>query len=110
MTRTFLRSGYGTDREYFETAQGRLIDAKGVKARYIRKLYQGGSLSAINAWQEIEVYALPRHEPMARLGLLLAVAGALALRGPRLDLRPVHNDEGQRHQAPGVVGKKEATL
>ncbi|MBM3838695.1 MAG: TIGR03663 family protein [Verrucomicrobia bacterium] len=27
------------------------------------------------------------------LGLILAAAGALALRGPRLDLRPMHNDE-----------------
>jgi uncharacterized protein (TIGR03663 family) len=27
------------------------------------------------------------------LALLLAVAGALALRGPRLDIRPLHNDE-----------------
>ena len=51
--------GAGTDREYFETAQGRLIDAKGTKARYVRAYTRGGNLSAINVVQEIEVYALP---------------------------------------------------
>ena len=34
--------GEGKDREYFETNQGKLIDAKGVKARYVR-LYSHGS-------------------------------------------------------------------
>ena len=51
--------GAGTDREYFETNQGKLIDAKGVKARYVRGYTRGGSSSALNCWQEIEVYALP---------------------------------------------------
>jgi hypothetical protein len=51
--------GAGTDREYFETNFGKIIDAKGVKARYIRGYTKGGSLSALNAWQEIEAYALP---------------------------------------------------
>lgn len=51
--------GVGTDREYFETEFGRVIDAKGTKARYVRGYTKGGSLSALNCWQEIEVYALP---------------------------------------------------
>jgi hypothetical protein len=51
--------GAGTDREYFETQFGKVIDAKGIKARYIRGYTKGGSLSALNAWQEIEAYALP---------------------------------------------------
>ncbi|TAK93166.1 MAG: discoidin domain-containing protein [Verrucomicrobia bacterium] len=51
--------GVGTDREYFETRYGRVIDGKGVKARYVRGYTKGGSLSALNCWQEIEVYALP---------------------------------------------------
>jgi hypothetical protein len=45
--------GVGTDREYFERRFGRVVPAKGVKARYVR------SYSGLNAWQEIEVYALP---------------------------------------------------
>lgn len=51
--------GVGTDREYFEMAPGKLIDGKGVKARYVRGYTKGSSLSALNCWQEIEVYALP---------------------------------------------------
>src|ERR1700728_1746455 len=34
--------GAGTDREYFETFEGKTIDAKGAKARYVR-LYSKGS-------------------------------------------------------------------
>jgi hypothetical protein len=51
--------GIGTDKEYFESNQGRVFDAKGVTARYVRCYTAGSSLSAINACQEIEVYALP---------------------------------------------------
>jgi hypothetical protein len=51
--------GVGTDREYFELEFGRAIPVKGVKARYVRGYTKGSSLSAINCWQEIEVYALP---------------------------------------------------
>ncbi len=51
--------GVGTDREYFETNQGKIIDAKGVKARYIRGYTKGSTSTALNGWQEIEVYALP---------------------------------------------------
>ena len=51
--------GVGTDREYFETKFGRAINGKGTKARYVRGYTKGGTLSALNCWQEIEVYALP---------------------------------------------------
>lgn len=51
--------GVGTDREYFETKFGRVIDGKGTKGRYVRGYTKGGSLSALNCWQELEVYALP---------------------------------------------------
>jgi len=51
--------GVGADREYFELEFGRVVPAKGVKARYVRGYTKGGSLSALNCWQEIEVYALP---------------------------------------------------
>jgi hypothetical protein len=51
--------GVGADREYFETQFGKIVDGKGVKARYVRGYTKGGTLSALNCWQEIEVYALP---------------------------------------------------
>lgn len=51
--------GVGTDREYFERYFGRVFDGKGSKGRYVRGYTKGSHLSALNCWQEIEVYALP---------------------------------------------------
>lgn len=51
--------GVGTDREYFEMKFGRAMPVKGVKARYLRSHMKGSNQSALNCWQEIEVYALP---------------------------------------------------
>lgn len=50
--------GVGTNREYFETKFGRVVDGKGTKGRYVRAYTKGGSLSSLNCWQELEVYAL----------------------------------------------------
>ncbi|HLJ54427.1 MAG TPA: discoidin domain-containing protein [Chthonomonadaceae bacterium] len=52
--------GVGKDKEYFETNEGKLIDAKGVKARYIR-LYSKGSTyrDSLNRYTEVEVYGQP---------------------------------------------------
>jgi hypothetical protein len=52
------KQGVGTDREYFELEWGRVVPVKGVKARYVRGYSKGSTLSAVNCWQEIEVYAL----------------------------------------------------
>ena len=51
--------GAGTDREYFETREGKLIDAKGFKARYLRFYCKGSTESALNEYTEIEVYGRP---------------------------------------------------
>lgn len=51
--------GAGTDREYFETPMGKVVDGKGIQARYVRGYSKGSSQGALNCWQEIEVYALP---------------------------------------------------
>ena len=51
--------GVGTDREYFETYEGKLINTKGVKARYIRFYSKGSTESALNEYTELEVYARP---------------------------------------------------
>ncbi len=51
--------GAGKDKEYIETFDGKLFDAKGVKARYVR-LYSGGNTSNdMNHYVEVEVYGLP---------------------------------------------------
>jgi len=49
----------GTDKEYFETYEGKLIDAKGVEARYVRCYSRGSTYSALNRYTEIEVWGIP---------------------------------------------------
>ena len=51
--------GVGTDREFFESYEGKLINAKGVKARYIRFYSKGSTESALNEYTELEVYGRP---------------------------------------------------
>lgn len=51
--------GVGTDREFFETNEGKLINTKGVKARYMRFYSRGSTESALNEYTEIEVYGRP---------------------------------------------------
>jgi hypothetical protein len=48
--------GVGADREYFETHEGRLIDARGAAVRYLRFYSKGSTESALNEYTEIEVY------------------------------------------------------
>lgn len=52
--------GIGKDREYFETAEGKLVDAKGTVARYVR-LWSNGSTyrDPLNRYTEVEVYGIP---------------------------------------------------
>jgi len=51
--------GAGQDKEYWETYEGRLFDAKGVVARFVR-LYSNGSIADDqNHYTEVEVYGLP---------------------------------------------------
>lgn len=48
--------GAGTDMHYVETYKGELIDAKGVKARYVRLYSNGNSTDDLNHYIEVEVY------------------------------------------------------
>ena len=51
--------GLGRDKEYFESHQGRLIDSKGAKARYIRVYGRGSTFVSLNWLTEIEVWGAP---------------------------------------------------
>jgi hypothetical protein len=54
--------GAGTDREYFDnplTGAGKLIDAKGIRARYLRCYSRGNTDNALNTYIEVEAYGLP---------------------------------------------------
>ena len=51
--------GVGQDKEYWETYEGKLIDAKGVVARYVRLYSNGSTTDDQNHYVEVEVYGLP---------------------------------------------------
>ncbi|MBI4876855.1 MAG: hypothetical protein HY822_19635 [Acidobacteria bacterium] len=48
--------GIGKDLRYVETAEGKLIDARGVEARYIRFVSNGSDKTKANHYVEIEVF------------------------------------------------------
>ncbi|MFA7290087.1 MAG: hypothetical protein WC055_14520 [Melioribacteraceae bacterium] len=50
------KQGKGSDMHYVETAEGKLIDAKGVKARYLRLWSNGSNSDDLNHYVEVEVY------------------------------------------------------
>lgn len=51
--------GIGTDKEYFENYEGRLIDSKGAEGRYLRLYSRGSTYSALNRYTEVEVWGVP---------------------------------------------------
>jgi hypothetical protein len=51
--------GVGTDREYFESHEGKLIEGKGTVARYVRLWSHGSTVSRLNEYTEVEVYGRP---------------------------------------------------
>jgi hypothetical protein len=51
--------GAGTDMNYIETNKGELINAKGVKARYVRLYSNGNNSNDLNHYIEVEVYGKP---------------------------------------------------
>ena len=52
-------SGIGKDMRYVETAEGKLIDARGVEARYLRLISNGSDKTPANHYIEVEVYGKP---------------------------------------------------
>jgi hypothetical protein len=51
--------GIGTDKRYVETAEGKLIDAKGVEARYVRLVSDGSNRTQGSHYVEVEVFGRP---------------------------------------------------
>jgi hypothetical protein len=52
-------TGSGKDRPYIETYQGKLIDAKGTKGRYVRLYSNGNTTNKLNHYTEVEVFGKP---------------------------------------------------
>ena len=53
-----LGFGIGQDREYFETFEGKLVEAGGAAARYVRLYSAGSSEDERNTYLAVEVYGL----------------------------------------------------
>ncbi len=51
--------GVGKDLLYIETSEGKLLDAKGVKGRYVRCTSNGNNNNDLNHWIELEVWGRP---------------------------------------------------
>jgi hypothetical protein len=51
--------GVGKDMHYIETSEGKLIDAKGAKAHYVRLYSNGNTTDDLNHYIEVEVYGKP---------------------------------------------------
>lgn len=52
-------TGIGKDMNYIENFQGKLVDAKGVRARYVRLYSNGNNSNALNHYIEVEVFGRP---------------------------------------------------
>ncbi len=48
--------GAGTDKEYIEVAEGRFIDPKGAKGRYVRFYSNGNTTNDLSHYVEVEVF------------------------------------------------------
>jgi hypothetical protein len=50
--------GLGRDKEYVETSEGRLIDGRGVNARYVRLYSAGNTSNEMNHYVEVQVFGI----------------------------------------------------
>lgn len=60
--------GIGKDRNYVETAEGKLVDARGAEARYLRLFSNGSNAAPANHYVEVEVFGKPVAPPDGRAG------------------------------------------
>jgi hypothetical protein len=51
--------GAGTDMNYVETSEGRLVDGRGAIARYVRLFSNGNDANDLNHYVEVEVFGRP---------------------------------------------------
>lgn len=51
--------GAGKDMNYVETSEGKLVDARGSRARYVRLYSRGSNANELNHYVEVEVFGRP---------------------------------------------------
>lgn len=65
-----LKLGAGTDKHYVETAEGKLVDARGSRARYVRLYSNGNTTNELNHYIEVEVFGAPILQKESKMGTL----------------------------------------
>jgi hypothetical protein len=58
-TENKTKTGVGNGLNYLESFQGKLVDAKGVRGRYVRLYSNGNNANALNHYIEVEVFGRP---------------------------------------------------
>lgn len=51
--------GIGKDKNYVETSEGKLVDAKGAEGRYVRLYSNGNNVNGSNHYVEVEIFGKP---------------------------------------------------
>jgi hypothetical protein len=51
--------GVGANMHYVDTAEGKLLDARGIQARYVRLYSRGNNADDLNHYTEVEVFGKP---------------------------------------------------
>jgi hypothetical protein len=59
VTTIYDNSAASKDRPYLESFYGKIIDAKGVKGRYVRLYSNGNTTNKLNHYIEVEVFGKP---------------------------------------------------
>jgi len=59
VTTIYDNSAAGKDRPYLESFYGKIIDAKGVKGRYVRLYSNGNTTNKLNHYIEVELFGKP---------------------------------------------------
>ena len=54
------KTGAGKEKEYIEVAEGRLIDPRGAKGRYVRLWSNGNTTNDLTHYVEVEIYGTPK--------------------------------------------------
>lgn len=104
--------GVGEDMHYTETAEGKLIDTKGVKSRYVRLYSNGNNRNDLNHYTEVEVFGTPLEGKKKRastgmsssegIKTILQATGKSPLEGSS-DIAQIITEQAQKAVEAGVA-------
>lgn len=75
--------GIGKDKDYLELFEGRIIETKGVKTRYVRLYSNGNTSNEMNQYIEVEVWGRPTKDIQSSAPAILEKMGPQPIVAPR---------------------------